>query len=74
MVFGVRVRVKYLDFDEEEEYTLVGPGEEDYDHNKILTTSPIAQGLMGKKLGEIAEIQVPRGLLRYRILEIAFPE
>jgi transcription elongation factor GreA len=74
VVFGVRVRVKDLDFDEEEEYTLVGPGEEDYDHNKILTTSPIAQGLMGKKLGEIAEIQVPRGLLRYRILEIAFPE
>ena len=74
VVFGVRVRVKDLDFDEEEEYTLVGPGEEDYDHNKILTTSPIAQGLMGKKLGEIAEIQVPRGHLRYSILEIAFPE
>ncbi len=74
VVFGARVRVKDLDFDEEEVYTLVGPGEEDYDNNKILTTSPIGQGLLGKKLGEMAEIQVPRGVLRYQILEISFPE
>ena len=40
---------------------LVGPGDEDYDNNKILTTSPIGQGLLGKKIGEVAEIQVPRG-------------
>jgi transcription elongation factor GreA len=73
-VFGARVRVKDLDFDEEEVYTLVGPGEEDYDNNKILTTSPIGQGLLGKKTGETAEIQVPRGVLRYQILEISFPE
>src|SRR5262245_22743387 len=39
VVFGARVRVKDLDLDEEEEYQLVGPGEEDYDNNKILTTS-----------------------------------
>jgi transcription elongation factor GreA len=74
VVFGARVRVKDLDFDEEEVYTLVGPGEEDYDNNKILITSPIGQGLLGKKLGETAEIQVPRGVLRYQVLEIAFPE
>ena len=74
VVFGTRVRVKDLDFDEEEAYTLVGPGEEDYDNNKILTSSPIGQGLLGKKVGEVAEIQVPRGTLRYQILEIAFPE
>lgn len=60
VVFGTRVRVKDLDFDEEEAYTLVGPGEEDYDNNKILTSSPIGQGLLGKKVGEVAEIQVPR--------------
>jgi transcription elongation factor GreA len=72
VVFGARVKVKDLDFDEEEEYTLVGPGEEDYDNNKILTTSPIGQGLLGKKIGETAEIQVPRGVLRYKVLAIAF--
>jgi transcription elongation factor GreA len=72
VVFGARVKVKDLDFDEDEEYTLVGPGEEDYDNNKILTTSPIGQGLLGKKIGETAEIQVPRGTLRYKVLAIAF--
>jgi transcription elongation factor GreA len=71
VVFGARVKVKDLDFDEEEEYTLVGPGEEDYDHNKILTTSPIGQGLIGKKVGDTAEIPVPRGVLHYKILAIA---
>jgi transcription elongation factor GreA len=74
VVFGVRVRVKDLDMEEEEVYQLVGPGEEDYDNNKILTTSPIGQGLLGKKQGEIAEIRVPRGMLRYEIVEISSPE
>jgi transcription elongation factor GreA len=72
VVFGARVKVKDLDFDEEEEYTLVGPGEEDYDNNKILTTSPIGQGLIGKKIGDTAEIQVPRGVLHYKVLAISF--
>jgi transcription elongation factor GreA len=72
VVFGARVKVKDLDFDEEEEYTLVGPGEEDYDNNKILTTSPIGQGLIGKKIGDTAEIPVPRGVLHYKVLAISF--
>jgi transcription elongation factor GreA len=73
VVFGVRVRVKDLDLEEEEIFELVGPGEEDYDNNKILTTSPIGQGLLGKGQGEVIEIQVPRGVLRLEILEIALP-
>jgi transcription elongation factor GreA len=70
VVFGTRVRLKDLDSGEEEVYELVGPGEEDYDNNKILTTSPRGQGLLGKKRGDIAVIKVPRGSLRYEILEI----
>jgi len=73
VVFGARVRVKDLDLDEEESFELVGPGQEDYDLNKILTTSPIGQGLLGKKPGEIAEIQVPMGKVRFQVLEISFP-
>ena len=42
--FGCTVVVKDLDFGEEEEFTLVGAGEEDYDAGKILVTSPLAQG------------------------------
>src|SRR5579885_3919209 len=74
VVFGTRVRIKDLDSGEEEVYELVGPGQEDYDQNKILTTSPRGQGLLGKKRGDVAVIKVPRGNLRYQILEISFPE
>jgi transcription elongation factor GreA len=73
VVFGTRVRIKDLDSGEEEVYELVGPGEEDYDNNKILTTSPRGQGLLGKKRGDIAIIKVPRGQLRYEIVDISFP-
>src|SRR2546423_12239378 len=73
VVFGSRVRVKDLDYDEEEVFELVGPGDEDYDNNKILVTSPIGQGLMGKKVGENAAISVPKGTIRYRVLEISSP-
>jgi transcription elongation factor GreA len=70
VVFGARVRIKDLDSGEFEVYELVGPGDEDYDNNKILTTSPRGQGLLGKKVGEIAEIKVPRGILKYQIVDI----
>lgn len=73
VVFGTRVHLKDLDSGEEEVYELVGPGEEDYDNNKILTTSPRGQGLLGKKQGDIAVIKVPRGHLRYEIVNVAFP-
>ena len=74
VVFGSCVRIKDLDSGEEETYQLVGPGQEDYDNNKILTTSPRGQGLLGKKIGEIAEIKVPRGTLRYQVVDITFPD
>jgi transcription elongation factor GreA len=70
VAFGATVVVKDLDFGDREEFTLVGAGEEDYDTGKILVTSPLAQGLMGKKVGEKAEIQVPQGVTRFEILEI----
>jgi transcription elongation factor GreA len=74
VVFGSRVRVKDLDLGEEEVFELVGPGDEDYNQNKILTTSPIGQGLLGKKRGEVAEVQAPMGKIRFEVLEISFPE
>jgi len=70
--FGSTVVVKDLDFDDEEEFTLVGAGEEDYDTGKILYTSPLAQGLVGKKVGAKVEIEVPAGTNRFEILEIRF--
>ena len=72
--FGCNVKVKDLTFNDEEEFTLVGAGEEDYDQGKILITSPSAQGLMGKKAGDKVEILVPAGTLNYEILELRTEE
>lgn len=72
VVFGATVTVKDLDYDDEETYEFVGPGEEDYDSEpmKILTSSPIAQALLNKKVGDKAEAQTPNGVLKFEIVKI----
>lgn len=70
VVFGCTVVVKDLDFDDEETFILVGAGEENYDEGKILVTSPLAQGLLSKKVGDRVEIPVPKGTMRFEVLEI----
>lgn len=74
VVFGVTVTVKDLDFGDTEEFTLVGAGDEDYDAGKILITSPLAKGLLGKKVGDKVEIEVPAGTNKFEILELRFEE
>ena len=70
VVFGSRVKVLDLDMKDEEDFILVGPGEEDYDQNKILLTSPIGQALVGKHIGDEVEVPIPRGTLKLRVLGI----
>lgn len=70
--FGSTVTVKDVDFGDEEEYTLVGAGDEDYDKGRILVTSPLGQGLLGKKIGEKAEIPAPKGSYELEVLSIKF--
>ncbi|MBC8873337.1 MAG: transcription elongation factor GreA [Planctomycetes bacterium] len=72
VALGATVVVMDLDYDDEEEYTFVGAGDEDYDAGKYLITSPIGQGLLGKKVGEKVDIEVPKGTLKYEILEIRY--
>ncbi len=71
--FGATVKVKDS-WGDEEEYTLVGAGDEDYEHGRILSSSPFGIALTGKKVGEIVEIEAPRGKLKYEILSIEFGE
>jgi transcription elongation factor GreA len=70
--FGSTVTVKDLSDGSKEKYELVGPGEENYDGDvmKILTSSPVAQALMGKKAGDEAEVQAPSGMLRFEIVSV----
>ena len=63
---------KILVIDDEEEITLVGEGDEDYDNGRYLITSPIGRGLLGKKKGEVAEIQVPKGVINFKVLDIIY--
>jgi len=51
-------------------YSLVAEKEADIKQSKISVSSPIGKGLLGKRVGEIAEIQVPRGTMNFEILEI----
>lgn len=52
-------------------YQLVSETEADFKAGKISVKSPIAQGLLGKSVGEVAEVQVPAGLIEFEILEIS---
>jgi transcription elongation factor GreA len=74
VAFGCTVKVKDLAYDDEETFTLVGAGEEDYNNNKILVTSPIGQGLIGKKIGDVAEVAAPKGTIKFEIMEITWDE
>ena len=72
VTFGSIVTVKNLDDGLEEKYEFVGPGEEDYlgEVMKILTSSPLAEGLLNRKVGDKVEVEVPSGTLRFEVLEI----
>lgn len=52
------------------QYQLVAAKEADLKQNKISMESPIGQGLMGKKVGDIADVKTPRGVMKFEILEI----
>ncbi len=65
------VTIKNLANNKEFVYTIVPESEADFKSGKISVTSPIAKGLLGKKTGEIAEVNAPVGLLKFEILKIA---
>ncbi len=67
---GATVDLLDLKKHREFKYTLVAPEEADFDAGKISTISPIGQGLLGHAEGEEVEIQVPAGVLHYRIVKI----
>lgn len=72
VVFGCTVTVEDMAYGDEEQFTLVGSGDEDYDAGKIMVTSPFGQGLIGKKVGDVAEIEAPAGKMKFKILKIDF--
>ena len=65
-----KVRVKQRNNGQEKTFQLVTEGEANLAEGKISVTTPIAKGLMGKKVGEIAQVQVPAGIIEFEVLEI----
>lgn len=66
-----KVTLKDLKSGEVVAYLLVSPEESDFDANKISVTSPIGKALLGKKPGDMVEVKVPVGMLRYEVLDIS---
>ena len=66
-----KVKLKYVANGAVMTYTLVSDSEANLKENKLAISTPIAQGLMGKKVGDVAEIKVPSGILKFEIMEIS---
>ena len=66
-----KVRVRMKNNGMEKVFQLVTEGEANIAEGKISVTTPIAKGLMGKKVGEIAQVMVPAGMMEFEILEIS---
>lgn len=68
---GSVVTIKYLEDDEDEEYSIVGTNETDPFENKISNESPIAAAILGKKEGDIVAVESPNGSFDVKILKVA---
>jgi transcription elongation factor GreA len=66
-----KVRIKNTSNNKQVEYTLVSESEADIKNGKISVATPIARGLLGKKVGDVVDIQVPSGVMSFEIMEIS---
>jgi transcription elongation factor GreA len=70
VTFGTTIMLADEDTDEESTYIIVGPYEADISQSLISTSSPIARAVIGKRVGDSAEVTTPRGAKSYEILRI----
>src|SRR3989338_8847914 len=68
---GATVKLKALDADEDLSYSIVPQDEAAFDKGKISVTSRIAKGLLGLRVGDTAQIKIPAGTLKYKVLRIS---
>ena len=67
---GCLVRVLDIEYNEEEEYKLVGSSEASSLQNKISNESPFGKALIGARVGDIVEVEAPAGVIKYKVLSI----
>lgn len=68
---GAKLKIMDMDSKEEISYTLVAEDEADYATGKISVNSPVGKSLLGAKKGDIVNIKIPAGILKYKILDIS---
>ena len=67
---GCRVKVLDMEFDGEMEFKIVGSTEANSLQNKISNESPVGHALLGKKAGDIVDVETQAGVIQYKVLEI----
>jgi len=67
---GCKVKVYEIDEDEEMEFKIVGSTEANSLQNKISNESPVGQALLGKKVGDVVDVETQVGIIQYKVLEI----
>lgn len=68
---GSIIKLRNLEFDEVEQLQVVGSTESDPDNMRISDESPIGKAALGKKVGDVFEVEVPDGLIKFEVLEIS---
>ena len=71
-VFGATVELEDLESGEVVNYQIVGDDEADIKDGKISISSPLARALIGKTIGDVAEVQAPGGVREYEILDVGY--
>ena len=67
---GCNVKILDIEFDEELEYKIVGSTEANSLQGKISNESPVGKALMGAHTGDVVEVEMPAGIMKYKVLEI----
>jgi len=67
---GSTVLLKDMEYDENYQYTIVGSAEANPAENKISNESPVGKAILGRNTGEVVEVAVPAGLLKYQIIKV----
>ncbi len=73
VVFGVKVTVQDLESGDELRYQIVGADEADVASMRISVVSPVARALIGKRVGDVVQVQIPRGIREFEVMEISLP-
>ncbi len=67
---GSRVTLRDLEYEEDFDYTIVGSAEANPGENKISNESPVGSAILGKPVGDVVEVNVPAGVIKYKIMNI----